>query len=208
MVSLRVTHRHDLPGCHWSVLLVVEVIVEILIYWRCHLGTISIVPHGKAMSWSKEGSHTGQCMMRLRDDENETVVLITHKVCVHTHIIQAAGAWLLTVEVCLVCSVSETCLRYWVATQLKYAFKLCSLFITADVRHAESYIVSVIRFTFFKELCYTVGIVSPGNQLNSMYDEDHLMSNPFNSIVQSGRTDIIAKCYSQQFLSHYFANDS
>lgn len=46
------THRHDLPGCHWSILLVVEVIVEILIYWRCHLSTISIVPHGKAMSWS------------------------------------------------------------------------------------------------------------------------------------------------------------
>ena len=50
-----------------------------------------------------------------------------------------------------------------------------------------------------------------------MYDKDRLLSNsvyldqsmrPFNSTVQFGRTYIFAKCYSQQFLPDYFANDS
>ncbi len=37
-------------------------------------------------------------MMRLRHAENDTVVLSTHKVCVHTNIIEAAGVWLLLVQ--------------------------------------------------------------------------------------------------------------
>ena len=106
---------------------------------------------------------------------------------------------------------SLLCFRNLLTLLSSYSVKVCFQIVFA-FHHCRCQtcrvIVSVIRFTSFKELCYTVGIVSPGNQLNSMYDGDCLMRNPFNTIVQSGRTDIITKCYSQQFLSHYFANDS